>query len=43
MAEVGTLKVEKRGEKSPKYYCPNCNCTRYNPCTCTRKVEKVSK
>lgn len=23
--------------KNPEYYCDNCKCDRYSPCTCKRK------
>ena len=27
----------------PMYYCDNCKCVRYNPCTCIKKDKKGGK
>lgn len=30
-------KKKAPGQKTPAYFCDNCKCTRYTPCTCMRR------
>jgi hypothetical protein len=32
----GLIRLRKRTAKSPEYFCDNCNCKRYSPCTCKK-------
>lgn len=40
-ANPGLIKLRSQTAKKPEYYCDNCNCHRYSPCTC--KVGKNKK
>lgn len=36
----GLKQLRKVTGKTPTYYCKNCNCKRYSPCTCKKSEKK---
>jgi hypothetical protein len=36
----GLIRLRKKSDKVPTYFCENCNCKRYSPCTCKKSEDK---
>lgn len=43
MGYKGLKELRKSNKRTPEFFCANCNCKRYSPCTCKVKVDTNAK
>ena len=37
---MSEVEFTRKAKKKPTHHCSNCNCDRYKPCGCMKKIKK---